>query len=368
MWNIWKKELYKIASRKVIWLGMLLLLAFISFRLLVERRNYTVTLDGRAFYGQEAIQKDQALTARYAGTLTEKQIQQIYEEYGFYYYDDETGYSNGNFCNRFITEKFTNYMQTGGNNPDAIHFYQNQDWENNAAPYLENNVNFDYIYGWNDFAEIYLMALLAVFVLLIIGLSPLFAEEYQLKTADVLRTTSRGKQSGIWMKILAALFFAAAIVCMASAYLWGIYIAVYGTQGLDASAVLLNFAAFYGYCPETVMGFFIFITFLGLIGAILLTSLMAGISSICRTPFFALVVSLIVFLFPVVWVKALAPMRIFGAPLTKNISHFMISMPFYLPLSIGFAFSEKQLEIHLCIALVVGISSIFFGYYKYRNA
>lgn len=369
MWNIWKEELYKIASRKIIWLGVFLLLTFFSFRLYAERNDYTITLDGHIYRGQEAIRKDQELTKLHAGTLTEDLIRQIYDEYGFYNYDEETGnIISGNFCSRFITEKFTNYMQIDESGPDAVRFYSGQDWELQAAPYLEHKVTFDYVYSWNDFEEIYVMALLSVFVLLIIGLSPLFAEEYQLKTADILRTTPRGKQSGIWMKLLAAGFFAIALTCLVTAYLWGIYLAVYGTQGLDASAVLLNFASFYGYCPDTVMGFFILITFLGLAGAIFLTGLTAGISAFCRTPFLALVLSLAVFLFPVVWVKVLAPMWILGVTITKTVTHFMTSMPFYLPLSVGFAFSQKQIGIHLCIALAVGISGIFLGYHRYRNA
>lgn len=368
MWNIWKEELYKIASRKIIWLSVFLFLAFITFRLFTERDHYSVTIDGQIFRGQEAIRKDRELTSRYAGILTQDKVRQIYEEYGFYYLDETTDSARGNFCSRFVTETFTDYMQTDGNDPTVIHFYKGQDHANNTAPYLENKIHFDYFYGWNDFAEIYMTTLLAAFVILIVGLSPLFAEEYQLKTADILRTTRRGRQSGIWMKLLAALFFAAALICLMSAYLWGIYISVYGTQGLDASGVLLSFASFYGYCPETVAGLLALLAFLGLTGAILLTGLTAAVSASCRTPFFSLVLSLVIFLFPVVWLKVLGPMGIFGMSMTKNISHFMISMPVYLPMSTGFALSAGQIGIHLGIALTAGIGCLLLGYRKYRNA
>ena len=33
MWTIWKEELYKISSRKIIWLGVFLLLASATIRL-----------------------------------------------------------------------------------------------------------------------------------------------------------------------------------------------------------------------------------------------------------------------------------------------------------------------------------------------
>ena len=51
MWEIWKKEIYKIASRKVIWCGVLLLLAFVTFRLYAEQKDYSVTIDGQSYYG-----------------------------------------------------------------------------------------------------------------------------------------------------------------------------------------------------------------------------------------------------------------------------------------------------------------------------
>lgn len=37
MWTIWKDELYKITSRKIIWAGVFLLLAFAAIRLYNER-------------------------------------------------------------------------------------------------------------------------------------------------------------------------------------------------------------------------------------------------------------------------------------------------------------------------------------------
>ena len=124
MWNIWKEELYKIASRKIIWLSVFLFLAFITFRLFTERDHYSVTIDGQIFRGQEAIRKDRELTSHYAGILTQDKVRQIYEEYGFYYLDETTDSARGNFCSRFVTETFTDYMQTDGNDPTVIHFYK----------------------------------------------------------------------------------------------------------------------------------------------------------------------------------------------------------------------------------------------------
>ena len=205
MWIIWKEEFKKIAARKIIWSAVVLLLGFVTFRLYSETRSYEVTIEGKTYCGQEAIRKDQELTKKYAGVLTEEKIYQIYEEYGFYPYFEESGTSEKNFLNRCITDRFTNFRTMFGydgtydGNTD-IRFYEGEEWDRNVAPYLRNRVEFDYIYGWSDLAEMYILLLTVLDIILIVGLSPVFAEEYTLRTADILRTTKRGKGSGIWMK------------------------------------------------------------------------------------------------------------------------------------------------------------------------
>ena len=44
MWTIWKEELCKMISRKIVWLGIFLLLAFVTVRLYEERYHYTCLL------------------------------------------------------------------------------------------------------------------------------------------------------------------------------------------------------------------------------------------------------------------------------------------------------------------------------------
>lgn len=366
MWTIWKEELYKITSRKIIWAGVFLLLAFAAIRLYNERCHYSTTIDGTVYHGREAIRKDKELAGRCSGLLTEETIAQIYKDYGFFYYDAD-GNAIGNYLNRFVTEEFTNFRQTDGNNPDEIHFRKGTDWKHNCAYLLENEVWFDYVYGWNDFAEMYVVMILSLFVVLILGLSPVFAEEYQLRTADILRTTRCGRGNGIWMKILASACFAAALTLGVCACLWGIYLSVYGVQGLHASAILLNFATPFGYCPKSVLGFFLYITFLGILGSLLLTGMVTGISAACQSPFLALILGLSGYLLPVVWVKILGRIFPLGTALSRTISHFMSSMPFYLPMSTGFGFSADEMALHLCIASAVGAGGMFAGYYRFRH-
>lgn len=368
MWKIFQEEFYKIASGKAVWIGLFLLLVFVRFRLGTIQKEYGVTVDGQNFYGAEAIQKDKEIAAQYAGPLTEEKMQQIYERYGFYYYDPEKDGFVGNFCNKFITERMTNFNWTNGT-IEEIQFYEGEEWENNAAPYLKGNYQFDYIEGWADLQETYGMIVIeGLAILFIIALSPVFAEEYTLKTADILLTTRRGKNGGIWMKAAAALCFVLIIYCAVTLYVWGIYLKVFGTQGLSASPVFIGVYHNHGaYFPSTISHFFLMVFGLGLAGFLLLTCMALAASALCKNAFMAVVVSLALFFVPLVWLKILGPMRIFGITVTKEVTHFMVSMPFYLPLTWGFAFTGRQIVIHLAIAVLVGAAGMALGYRKYRD-
>lgn len=369
MWTIWKEELYKIITRKMVWIGILMIMVFIGWRQAAERENYSVMIDGQVFYGQEAIEKDKELTARHAGILTEEKVRQIYEAYGFFSYDTKKEANAGNFCSRFITEKMTDYMVTEGESPEEIHFLEGEEWERNAAPLLNGEIRFDYVYGWNDMRETHsMLVIMGLFIVFIIGLSPVFSEEYMMKTADILLTTPRGKKGGIWAKVMAALFVSAALYCVFTLYIWLIYAVVYGTQGLDASATLIGIPP-QGYCPESVGGFFLWEFGLGLASVLLLAGTVMAVSALCRNSFVSVVVSLALFLFPYLWMNVLAKMLspVLHMDVIKAVSHVMVSMPFFLGMNWGFGFSSGQITLHLAIALSVGAVCIVLGYHKYRN-
>ncbi|MCI9213421.1 MAG: ABC transporter permease, partial [Ruminococcus sp.] len=269
MWKIFQEEFYKIASRKIIWIGLFCLLAFVRYRLWMVQDEYAMTIGGETIYGKEAIEKDQELTAKYAGPLTEEKVRDIYEQYGFYYLNRDTGEQRGNFCSRFITERMTNSMQLEEPALEEIQFYQGTDWENNAAPLLRGDLRFDYVYGWDYLAETYgILMTYGLAVIFIIGLSSVFSEEYSLRTADILLTTRRGKGGGIWMKTAAAFGFALAVFLASTIYVWAIYLKVFGTQGLSASSAMIGWGNRWGYCPDTVAGFLLYQFCLGFAGTV----------------------------------------------------------------------------------------------------
>lgn len=369
MWIIWKQEIYKTASHKIIWIGLLLLLLFVRLRLYEERDHYTVWIGGQLYNGQEAIEKDKDLTAGYAGILTEEKVSQIYNDFGFYYYDEKQDLMVGNYCNQYITRQMTNFNQIDTQKPENIKFLGGDSWEQNAAPLLRGNIRFDYAYGWNDLKETFSFLMITVlFVLFIIGVSPVFSDEYTKNTADILLTTKRGAKSGIWLKMTASFCLSAVIYCIFTAILWLLYQSVYGTQGLNASAVLIG-VPLADFGSGSILQFFLYAFFLGLAALLLLISMTLAISAMCRNAYLTLIISIAVFLLPYVWMEALS---IILAPflstrLLKAISHFMVSMPFYLSMNWGFAFSRWQVGMHLAVAMLMAVGCAVLGYWKYRN-
>ncbi len=369
MWKIFQEEFRKIASRKIVWIGLFVLLAFVRFRIGEIQNDYSVLIDGETFYGKEAIEKDKELTARYAGSLTEEKIREFYEKYGFFYYDADTRERKGNFCSQFMTEHLTNFRQIENEEtvPESIVFFEGEEWERNVGSLLDGTIRFDYAYGWENLREVYgIMIVCGLAVLFIIGLSPVFAEEYTLKTADILLTTQRGKKSGIWMKAAAALCFTVSVYCAVTLYVWGVYLKIFGSQGLDASPEII-WEGLYGYCPDSIGGFFLFQFGMGLAGLLLLACTVLAVSAMCKNAFLSVIISTILFLFPAVWLNVLGPMRILGMAMTKVVTLFMVSMPVYLSMHWGFGFQEKQVLMHLAIAVAVGAGSLALGYRRYRG-
>lgn len=361
---LFKEEFRKTASRRIVWAGLLLLFVFLIFRILIVQKEYRTTIDGQTYTGREAIQKDKELAREYAGPLTEKTVEDIYKRFGFSYYEEENGDFVGNFCNSFVTKRMTDYNQTGGS-PDEVSFFQGEEWENNAAPLVTGELEFGYVYGWEDLWESWLVIVLYLSVLFVIAYSPMFSEEYSLRTADLLLTTERGRGAGIGIKLLAALAFYI-IVCVGTVGLIVLlYLSVFGTDGLGASSLMMEIPSL-GYHPDTILGYYIFEIGMSLFGMLLLTAITAGISAYSKNSYMSVILSVIVFLVPIVWIKLLAPMRLFGS-FTKVVNHFMASMPVMLPMNWGFAFTRQQIAGHLAVAGVLSGICSGAAYWKYKN-
>lgn len=364
--RLFKEELRKIVSRKLVWGSIVLLMILVTVWVMAAVAKEEVTIDGKTYTGREAIKKDKELTKEYAGPLTLEKMNDIYERFGFYHFDSETGNRIGNFCNYFITMHMTNFNEVGGEDVEQIHFYEGTEWKDNAAPFFENETRLTYARGWQLMQDNTMVLGVYLQLIIIIALCPVFSEEYSLGTADLLLTTEHGKKKGIWIKILAAMVFAALLCILFALFYFTVFAAAFGMEGLSGSSQLVG-SLFGGITTETIGGFFLLELGLSLAGMAFLAGITVFVSANSKSSFLTVIVSLLLFAVPVIWVRVLAPTWILGVAGTKVMNHIMVSMPVYLQWNWGFYFSEKQLAVHLLLASALGTAAVWCAYRRYRN-
>lgn len=288
-------EMKKMMGRPVLNVTFLAVLGFMMFSILQNAMYERTEIDGKVYHGLEAIQEDQELAGKYEGTMTMEKAEEIIGAYGFSGYNEEETYREGNYCSQFVTDRMTDFQQTGKIPTD---FYQGQDYENNVSWLVDGTVEFGYVGSWKLFKN-YLGSLSRLMCLYMILLTAsVFSEEYSLKTVNVLLTTEHGKKKGILVKIGASLLWGAIIYTGALLALLLTFLGCYGTAGLGAGAELLGI-------PEAGQSVFWFLTesvWMGLAGNLLNVCITLFISARCNQSVKAVITGLAVYFMPyIIW-------------------------------------------------------------------
>ena len=245
------EELRKIVSRKLVWGGVLFLMILVTVWTIVAVSEEKTMIDGKTYRGREAVVEDKELAEEYKGVLTVEKVQDIYNRFGFYYYDTKTGQPVGNFCNYFITLNMTNFNQTGGEDLSQIEFYEGTEWENNSQPFVEGNTEFAYVRGWMLMQENAMTICVYLQLILIAALCPLFSEEYSLRTAESTAYNRRREKEGNLDKIIGGGGFCGSVMCFIwSLLFWTVYDGVRGRgivcfQPADRQSILRIYAGVY---------------------------------------------------------------------------------------------------------------------------
>lgn len=306
--KILQTELYKIYSRKIIYIGLLAGVLFLGFYFWVSvlGEEY-VYEDGTCYRRMEAVEKNKEIVGKYSGPLTREKALDVIAAYGWTVNADELetdpdtgdarkGYYE-NAVNRFVTERLST-RRTGKEEPKLA--------DDTVIPEINSLMDGTLMYMggevWGqDFMEMHLMARLILAVLTVIAIAPVFSEEYSLGTASVLMTTEHGRGQGVCWKAAAGLIFSIVLYVVITGTLFAAFAGVYGLGGLKSSGELIFPDLFYRGTSK------------GPAGILLLRYLAAGltaitgtagitlfISSRCRQTFRSLIWSLAVYLLPLV--------------------------------------------------------------------
>ena len=233
--RLYKMELFKLFQNKIFKIGMLATtgLLFLYFWF-AEVGGEISTVDGKFYSGYEAVQMNRKITEEFEGDLTDEKVNQIIEKYGLptKFEENMPGWRDGNFLNDFVTRYFTNGAWENGVLPTERYFL----WETELGkaydeigktPYLA------YTTGWKVFVEMLQFGLILGSILIICGVSTIFAEESQTKMLPLIFSTEEGRRKDVPAKILASFTFTIFI------FMWFVLVnfvlcwMIYGLKGFE---------------------------------------------------------------------------------------------------------------------------------------
>lgn len=384
--NIYKLELYKIFSRKIIKAGIVLCLVFLLsyFWMSILGGEYVMD-EGQVYRREAAVQKEKEIAESYKGPMTREKAQDIMDRfqipgtYVSYLTDSEdgteqqaasdktTGQGNVNFCSLFVYFHLTSLRSGQGSEAVLLE----DDGSLGLSNYYGKDTSFGYAGGFSEFSSDWFMLLIfTVQILIMIGISGVFAEEYSLKTAGVLLTTEHGKEKGILMKIAAAFTYSILLYTLFTALCLGLMALFYGTEGLSVSAVFAGIEPYltpgmeHWTVGEYIMGQCAY----GFLACLMNTAVVLLLSAVCRQPFGAVLWSGAAFGIPwLIWALFLTNMR--QNVFVMIFRQFLFCLPVTLPFSwsdgIGRGIFWYVFLAGVAAAVISG--SLALGYYKYKN-
>lgn len=360
--RLFKDELYKITSRRLVavcFAAALLIELFciLSGGVFLERS----VVNGVEYKGVAAIKMDRELAEAYEGTLDDDMVEKIAAEYGLLKFDIENYREDGNFLNDML---YYNGLCDG-----SIPDWSNVTQPSHTIPLAQTaigklteteQVRICYYKGWEMFETYLGIAGILSCLLLMVALTPVFAEEYSSGSANILLTTVHGKGKDITARIGAAYVFSLGAFVLQAGFCLVVCGIFYGFDGADCFYGLMHgewYPSMGGLFSASLLRewqFLLILTAFIVIALLMLTAFSLFASAACRTPFFALIVTLLFFVLPgAVWFYLAltdAPVNEF----TTKIWHLLLCMPMYACMNGGVK-EMLSVQAGLCRAAVFGV-------------
>lgn len=375
-----REELYKICSRRIVKISFAAVLAGIGLFFMMigpwdERCSIGAGMSREDYSGFAAIAKDKELAAEFEGVLTDEVVSEMAEKCFFQEYSEKGFATNRNYVNTFFTDNgLTDAVSRGEQRVQATRTIP---LESTAMGSLTGeSVYFTYIRGWQVLKNLFSVGALMMGVLIIIGLSPVFSEEYSLKTVSILLTTAHGKKKDIWAKLAAGVVFFAGVFGICTGFMILLCGCCYGFKGLECFAGMLDgswwlsteWMASASYI--SIGRFFVRYFLVAFSGLLLLTVFMSFASAISRQNFTALILGLIFFLLPILlWIFYMMSYMHMSPRFSLFLTRMISSSPVYSCL--GNAIEQvttrtmllfRGVEYLVCTVICVGLT-----FRRYRN-
>lgn len=334
------KEIYRILSRKITWLALVVATAFSVYYGYLALWNEASVGDGKVYRYSEAVAYDKMITEEFAGPLTEETVRAIWEKYGqpVNFYRSNIGETNdallqlaekggyNNYCNTFVAGWFAEEVEQ----EDGTINWELSDGLSESR-YLDGSYIFGFTgKGWAVYHDQLLMALIMVSLVVIIGFCPVFSEDYAFRTADVILPAAKGRFQ-IWrIRTGAGFLFASVYYWLMSgiAFLQNYFL--YGSEGLSVSCGLTYINYNFLEDQDPLWKAILIMHLGGWFSMLVLVLQIQAISARCKSSFGSLLWSLAVYLGPIALIEVVLD-RFPPVILVRCLRRICYSMPLSFP-------------------------------------
>lgn len=362
--KLYKMELYKLCCRKLFLIGVSSIIAILLFMFWIWVMDEEATIDGTKYTGYQAVQVNRRITEEFKGVFTDEKAEQIIERYGFpekvekgwYYFRD------ANFLNEFVIDYLADTYINSENDYRAASFLYPID-ESDLGRVMEltgEEIVLEYYKGWQTFFMLFYIGMVLGSILVIFTVSPLFANEGQIKMLPLLFTTKEGKNKDIAVKTGAA--FTVSIGIWAGIFLLDLLLCgiVYGLDGLGCYNGMVLSYLFPSPDRMIPMPAYIRMAFLlCFFGIFFLCAITTCISACCKSSFHAVAITAVCWGAPV-----LIAMFTNGF---HGIGELLLAAPVFMVIGETVDYVYNVWLMPIGIAAFMSIFCVFQAYRKYRR-
>ncbi|MCM1541107.1 MAG: hypothetical protein NC121_07590 [Blautia sp.] len=374
-----RKEIYRILSRRIVWLALIVVTAFLIFydtRIVTEEG---IIDNGKVYLGREAVAHDRMAAEEFAGPLTFETVQAIWEKYGEPVNLEQTAWEElektaepgqyHNYYNNFVVNMFTGVGEAVLEDGEiTLELAKGLSIDNQ---YLDGSYTFGYAgRGWSWYWDSFLVTLVLVSLVVIIAFCPVFSEDYAFRTADIILPTVKGRFRLWWQRTGAGVLLASAYYWLMSGILFLFRYWVYGGEGLSVSCGLTFVPYDYTRAADPLWKAVLGLHLCGWFSVMALVLQIQAISSKCKSSFGSLLWSLAVYLVPYAVVRGI----LWNLPVTvlnKWLQYFCYSMPLtFSGMFVQAPMSGKRVLLTFAVTVAVaaaGIGCWKWGRHQVRN-
>ena len=243
--RLYRMELYKLMHGKFFLAGLPVILAvLLLYFAFVNVGDERAVVNGKVYTGYEAVRENREITKEFTGPLDDETAEQIIEKYGFPSQVEEYygGFRDENYLNGFVTEYLGNgYMRSWDDYKVSTELIPVAQTDlGRAAETSGKEIILCYTKGWSVLLDTLQLGMILGSVLILVSVSPVFAEERQCRMSALLFTSEEGRDRDVTAKIAAAFTLTAAVY---AAVVLSVFLSVGAVYGLEGGNCMTGIVA-----------------------------------------------------------------------------------------------------------------------------